>query len=209
MNVKKYTTLILLIVAWLTGAASASAASLSGADVMRKVLNAVESAQSLTFDMSAAVSGRNSNASLTVSGPKFVCNMAGIQVYYDGTTQWAYDPAAAEVSVSEPTADELAEVNPIAFMRDYSKNYTLSDVTSSQGRYTLTLTARRRSLFVRSATVTVNASDWMPATISASLSNGTTMQIVVRGVTRGNALPLATFRFDTARHPGVEVIDFR
>jgi len=148
-------------------------------------------------------------SSLTMSGDKFRFTTDGMTVYYDGTTQWTLDSGAGEVSITNPTAEELIETNPLAFMRNYSSRYNVRIVSSAADKYVVRMTSRTKSSYVRSADVTINATTMMPTSVSAVLSTGQNLKINIASATQGKALPLVTFRFDKKHHPNVEIIDLR
>ena len=113
------------------------------------------------------------------------------------------------MSITEPTAEELAETNPLAFVRAYKTGYTVSTLAAPAGSYKVKMVARQKSSYVRSAEVTIDAKTWMPTMVTALLATGQTMTIRIASATKGASLPASTFRYDTRKHPGFEIIDLR
>ena len=183
--------------------------AITGAEILNKVITAVETAPSLTLSIKATSGNGSGTGSLTVSRECFTFTGEDIRVYYDGKTQWTYQPSEREVSVTNPTTNELAEVNPLAFLRNYQANYNVSLVSSKNGIYVIKMISKKRSLYVRSAQVTVNSSTWMPTGVDAELSNGGKLFLTVVSAVRGKAMTRDKFRFSTSANPGVEVIDLR
>lgn len=198
-----------MILAAVFAASTLTARAASATSVLDNVVKTINGAPSLTLNVSMQVDGDTYSAVLTMARDKFSYITGGMTVLYDGKTQWTIDTAEGEVSVTTPTAAELAETNPLAFVRAYKTNYTVTLVSQSQNSYVVKMEARSKSAYVRSALITVDGSTWLPTSVSATLSTGQTMQLGVSSATKGKTLPDATFRYDTKKYPGLEVIDLR
>ena len=206
MKRRLFTALVMALTAIL---GSWAAKTTSAAKILDQVIATMEKAPSLSINMTLNSGKTSVPGALTMAREKFRFVSDEMTVYYDGTTQWTLDNAAGEVSVTTPTAEELIETNPLAFMHNYSHRYNVSLVSSSADKYVVRMTAKTKSTYVRSADVTINAATMLPATVTATLSTGQNMTIYIASATKGKALPLATFRFDKKKHPNVEVIDLR
>lgn len=206
MKTKLLTALAVMLVAVMTASASSKVTADS---VMDRVLEKMESAPSMSVTMTLRNGDSAVAGNLTFARDKFRFTSGEVTVYYDGKTQWTLDSDAGEVSVTSPTAEEIIETNPLAFMRNYRKRYDVRLVSSASGVYVVRMTARTKSTYVRTAEVTVNASTMMPVTVSALLSTGQHLQINIVSTSKGKTLPLSTFRFDATRNRGIEVIDLR
>lgn len=67
---------------------------------------------------------------------KFYFELADIITYFDGTTQWVYMPKINEVTISEPSKEELKEISPILAMGDYAKTHRAGfDADDSDANY--------------------------------------------------------------------------
>lgn len=202
--VRAILTLLLLT---LTGV---GAWALTAVQVMDKVCDALRKAPSLEVKMNIDNGTSGSyNAILTVSREKFRYSFGTMTVYYDGTSQWTVDNDAKEVSLTTPTADEIAETNPLAFVNNFRTNYTVSNIKESGGTYSVRLTAKSKSSYVRSADVVVSGSTWLPTHITAKLSSGQTLTIRVLSAVKGAALAASQFKYDTKKNPDYELIDLR
>ncbi|MCR4765118.1 MAG: hypothetical protein K5856_02960, partial [Bacteroidaceae bacterium] len=69
--------------------------------------------------------GQESEGSITVQGKQFVLETAGMKTWFDGKTQWTLAEENEEVSVLEPTDEELQALNPYAWMSLYQQGYEL------------------------------------------------------------------------------------
>lgn len=154
--------------------------------------------------------GGTTKGSVIFSGEKFAMTSPEILTWYDGTTQWSYLVANEEVNVSEPTPEELQQINPFAIINKFRNAYTAKLLSSDASSKKILLTAKNaRKSDILMATVTLNAATLFPSKITLTLNGGQTVSIAISSVTQGKALPISTFRFPAAKYPGAEVIDLR
>lgn len=184
--------------------------ALTAIGVLDKAVGNIQSSPSVSFVISGSSGGQTFSADLTMAKEKFRYKAGKVMdVYYDGVTQWTIDHGAKEISLTQPTVSELAEINPLAFLQSYKKNYNVSLVSESAGSCIVKMTAIRKSSFVRSAEVSISTSTWMPMSVNAVLSNGQKLTIKIVSATKGKTLDISTFRFNTKSVPSYEVIDLR
>ncbi len=187
----------------------AANASMTATAVLDKVVAALRSAPSLTMKMTMRNGADTFSADLTVAKEKFTFKAGNMSVFYDGKTQWTVDSDSREVSITEPTPDELAETNPLAFVQSYKKNYKVEKVSESGGTYTIKMTALHKSSYIRSAQVVISGKTWLPTHITALLATGNTLTVSVSTAAKGAALPDSYFRFVTKGNTSYEIIDLR
>ena len=53
-----------------------------------------------------------------VKGNQFYFDSEELSLWFNGTTQWVYFKKTREVNISTPTADELAQTNPMMVVSD-------------------------------------------------------------------------------------------
>lgn len=194
----------------MSGVAFAAQPNLTAQQILDRVVKALSTTPSLSFEMTLQSGSTTSKARMVMGKELFRFDNEGISVFYDGKTQWTIDREAAEVSITEPTESEITEINPLAFVRNYNKNYNVSLVkTSDNGTYTVKMTAIKKSLYVRSAQVVVSSRTWLPTHVTALLATGQSLNVRVDNAESGSALPKTFYQFDTKGAKGLEVIDLR
>ena len=65
------------------------------------------------------------NGTFTMKGNKFRFDLNEVEVFYNGKTQWSYMETVNEVTITEPTEKELAEIHPLIILTEYRKHYTI------------------------------------------------------------------------------------
>ena len=63
---------------------------------------------------------------LILQAKKFHLNTPEVKAWFDGKTQWAYFAQNNEVSVTNPTTEELAETNPAMIISELRSKSTIS-----------------------------------------------------------------------------------
>lgn len=201
---KKILTLLLVL------AVAATASAQTAAELMKRAASRLESAPSLTVKFTATSGdGASAAGSITMARDKFALTMPGQRVWYDGRVMYSYSAAAAETSLTEPTADELMEINPFVILHQWARGYEARKLSPAAGQQRVELTSKRKGSAVRRAVVTLSASTGLPAAIDAEMSSSATMKIAVTSSATGKALPASTFTYPAKDYPGVPVIDLR
>ena len=199
----KHTISLLFIV---LAALSASAAT-SAEQLMAKCAKTVNDVPSLTVAFTLSAGHSTSSCTLTIARQRFTLQSPDMTVWYDGSTQWTYIASDRELSITEPTPDELLECNPFAIVNYYSQLYNVRTVAGKDN--TVELTPKRAGTSIRRATVTINPDTSLPSAINATLANGHTFSVKVSSASRGANLPASTFVYNKTTHPAVITNDLR
>ena len=67
-----------------------------------------------------------------LKGEKFKLSIKDIDTYFDGKTQSVYMKEAQEVTVSNPAAEELKEINPVMLLKSYREGYKMKFMETVQ-----------------------------------------------------------------------------
>lgn len=182
---------------------SVAAAALH-AEVPAEVKRAVAKVnEAPSLQISCTING--SPASMTISGECFVMDFGEARVYYDGNTQWAYNVADAEVTVIEPTDEELAESNPLRILGTLASDY---DGAPVKGRAnTVRLTPRSRQSDVAEATVEFDSATGWPVNMTIVTSSGRADITGLRFTPSTTKTAPSAFKFRAPK--GTTVIDLR
>lgn len=155
--------------------------------------------------------GGTQKGTLLLKGSCFYLDCAGVKSWFDGKTQWSYALQNEEVTVSNPTAEELQSVNPYALITSYKTlfNYRYRGFQTRNGKkgQEVVLTPRQKGE-IQSITFTVSA-DYEPIYIGVKLSNGKTQEFNITSYQTHRNLSSSIFRFDAKKYPNAEIIDMR
>lgn len=147
---------------------------------------------------------------IKLAGNKFYWKTPAMTVWYNGQLQWAYVASTQEVNLTEPTAAEVASINPYILINTYKQNFTVKALKSKNSQLRVAeLTPKKKGTNIDRVVITVNASSWTPQSFQIYYSDRTHSTIVLSKYTVGQNFPDATFVFDKKQYPNAEVIDLR
>jgi len=110
---------------------------------------------------------------LIMHGRQFKLSMFSIEAAYDGKTMYMYSPDTDELTLSNPTEQELLEANPFLYARALVDvcNVTERTITNNQSPITIiTLTPKDQSIGINRFTLHVRNEDLMP--LKAEIKEG-------------------------------------
>lgn len=203
---------ILLSFTLLLAALGGSAATSDDARTMLdKAATRLSSAKSVKAAYTVSIKGKGgtANGTLLMASDKFTATLGDITTWYDGTTQWTYAPANNEVTIIEPTPEELVQSNPLAIIRSLRSGYKATVAKSAPGTRTIRLTPVGKGGEYKQVAVTLTASTLLPSSIVATLADGNVVTIHISSITTGGAVADSTFKFDRTKHSKARLNDMR
>ena len=187
--------------------ASAFASESADAD-MAKAADRFKKSASITADYTASANGDVISGKIVIAGEKFALTSASLSTWFDGTTQWTLDSRTNEVNVTEPTEEELQQVNPFAIISSFRKSFKPMLLKAPKGQYKVDLKPLDKKADIRHAVVTFNSSTYLPVEIQMTTPNGQLL-IKVKNASTGGNQPVTVFRFNKSKYPKVKVVDLR
>lgn len=154
------------------------------------------------------------NGTIQLKGEKFVLKTSDIITWFDGKTQWSYVTKNDEVNVSNPTQEELQQINPYTFLYMYQKgfSYKLGTTKTFRGKavWEVVLTARDKKQELERITLFVTKDTYEPLYILLQQRGQQTRnEITVTSYQTGQNYTDRVFTFDKKQYPNAEVIDLR
>ena len=146
---------------------------------------------------------------LKVRNSMFQLNSNGTTTWYDGRTQWTYQKACNEVSISVPTAAQLAKINPESWLYCYKKGFNYAYNGAKGNTHTITLTPEAKNQGVKSIVLVINGSSYTPKSITFTTTNGNSTTIFINSYKTQQGYNKATFTYPASQYPNAEVIDLR
>lgn len=204
-SLTRYITTLFVIIG-----CSLSVSANNAASLLDKAAQKFQQAKSITADFTISGNGNLSSGNIAISGDRFKIKMNEISIWYDGRTQWTYSQPVNEISITEPTPDELQQVNPFAIISAFRKAYSATTLNNGNNIATLQLTPlSSHDEAISKVVLTLNKSTLFPTQIVLTLDNGESITIKVISVKIGNTLPLSTFTYNELSYPNAEIIDLR
>lgn len=108
----------------------------------------------------------NYPGSITMSGNCFRLTMFGIDAAYDGKTMYMYSGDTDELTLSNPTEQELVETNPFLYAKALVGVCHTTERATSDGKQTIvTLTPKDQKIGINRFVLRVRNSDLMPLSV--------------------------------------------
>ena len=108
----------------------------------------------------------NYPGSIVMRGDKFRLEMFGLDAAYDGKTLYMYSGDTDELTLSNPTEEELLEANPLRYAKALVPVCNTTERTTSDGKQTIiTLTPKDQSIGINRFTLRVRNEDLMPLSV--------------------------------------------
>ena len=197
----------LSFLAMLLMAALPASAVETAEQILSRAADKIAKAPSVTMNFTLSYNGQSSQSSLVIAKNKYRLSSAGLEVWYDGETLWSLNTADSEVSITDPTPDELLECNPFAIISHYKANFTYRRLGGATND--IELVAKRKGSAIRKAVITIDPKTYMPSKLIVTMSNGRTFSAKITSATVGKALPASTFVYNKTKFPAKSVIDLR
>ena len=206
--IKMKRTYLLVLILFLSVSLSAQKDK-QAREILDKTANALQQAGGIR-----ATFGGTGNGTLLLKGNQFYLNSGGIQSWFDGKTQWSYVTKNDEVNVSNPTQEELQQINPYTFLYMYQKgfSYKLGATKTFRGKsvWEVVLTARDKKQELERITLFVTKDTYEPLYILLQQRGQQTRnEITVTSYQTGQNYMDRVFTFDKKQYPNAEVIDLR
>jgi outer membrane lipoprotein-sorting protein len=141
---------------------------------------------------------------ITIKGDKFRITLGGNETKFDGKTQWMFVSEHNEVSITEPTKDELKEISPLAMIEHYIAKDRISE--GDNGDINFYPTMPKDSEYFR-ITLRINKSN-LPSRLTIYQNNGDRITLVWDSLNK-TKISDSYFVFDVDKYPNVEINDLR
>ena len=169
------------------------------------------------FTLKAVNDGRlegRENGIIQLKGEKFMLKTSETATWFDGKTQWSYMVRNDEVNVSNPTQEELQQINPYTFLYMYQKgfSYKLGATKTFRGKavWEVVLTARDKKQELERITLFVTTDTYEPLCILLQRRGQQTRnEITITSYQTKQNYADQVFTFDKKQYPNAEVIDLR
>lgn len=191
-----------------------STASLSGAEtadqILKKASAAINNANGLSASFNIDYGTQRLTGSLKTSGKMFVLQTSSSSTWFDGKNMWTFNAKNNETTLINPTAQEVAEANPLLLVNSYSAQFTASFAKNqTKGCKTILLTPKSKSIGYKSVLVTIPDGSNYPSKLVVVPTSGQTVKISISNVRTSQKFSNSTFVYPKSKYPKAEIVDLR
>ncbi|MCL2073296.1 MAG: outer membrane lipoprotein carrier protein LolA [Marinilabiliaceae bacterium] len=188
-------------------------------ELLDKISAKTKGYTSIKADFSITLENLQANTSDTYSGKilmkgsKYKVEVMGTEIYYDGKTMWTHLLDAKEVTISDASNSENDILDPASLFTIYEKGYKYiyAGETTIGGKKVdiIDLFPEKRDKPYSRIKIYVYRDNLQFAKISQMGRDGNNYLVDIKKMEVNVPADDAMFRFDTKKHPEVEVIDIR
>ncbi|RRD74848.1 cell envelope biogenesis protein LolA [Alloprevotella sp. OH1205_COT-284] len=198
-----YTRILSLIITLFSITASAQTAK----EVLDKTAATLNKG-AVTATFSSKGSMGSTGGIITMQGNKFVLTSSQAKIWFDGKTEWAWMQNSDEINVTNPTAAEMASINPMNFVYLYKRGYR-AELSQKNKGFEVHLTAQNDKASIKEIYVMIDKSSHLPSSIRFRTKSTEWTQIAISAIRNEGKKKDTFFRFNPKTHPKLNVIDMR
>lgn len=151
---------------------------------------------------------------IIAKGNKYILEMMGMEVYFDGLTKWQYIKEANEVTISKQTTGDGGFLDdPSKLFKDYDKNFKSKFIGEHKDKnrtiYELDFFPKDLNLPYSAVKLQFDKNTLEPVLIRYQGKDGNNYIIKVKTFKSNLPLRDERFSFEPQKHKGIEVIDMR
>ena len=183
--------------------------------VINKLLASMRSS-SVKTNFQLSVTEKNGVTSQPVSGTfvmkanKFTLDMDETKAWFDGKTQWSYLKSDNEVTITEPTAEELAQINPMTILASFkAKSWIRYGKTKSAGSELIELTPKSKKDEFLKAEVQLHKTTKTPEFIRLTDKKKTVTLLKLTNYKNIGNVADDTFTFKKINYKNIQINDLR
>lgn len=203
---------LVVLAVWLpTSAAYAvSPTPQSAASLYSSLIAKLRSQKGISMKFTATGAGSTVKGTALLQGNAFRIQMAdGTCLWCDGKNLWTYNPRTRETTLSAPSAQEMAEVNPVIAIAQQPALFRAELIKAADGASVLKLLPSRGKTAVGLSSLWVRMRwDAMPQVVKAQMADGSQISVKIESFAQAKA-SAADFRYQKEKYKGVQVLDIR
>lgn len=185
-------------------------AATTASQVLQRSAQKLRSMPSLTADLNIAGQQGATSAKILMSGEKFALTSSGAQsVWYDGKTQWVYNPEVDEINISTPTAEEITQINPFKIISSFQKWYNARLLKSDASTYVVQLIPIDKHSDFNKLVITFNSTTYLPVKVVLDTRSMGTATVKISNIKEGAKVAASRFSPAAKDYPTTEFVDLR
>lgn len=180
--------------------------------ILNKATAKIQSSKGINISFSLTQKDKSKNmvsaskGILKIKGIKYYLKQGYNEIFCDGIKTWSYD-GQNEVTVSKVDNDD-DELSPQQIFTGFNKSdYDIKLISSSATNYQIQLTPVDKRKNFKQVMLYISKSTNLVTKASVIDKINTITEITFSNITLNTNLPDSQFVFDTAKHPGVEVVN--
>lgn len=179
--------------------------------ILEKAVAKVSSAKGLksSFNISGKAMS-NMSGTFEGTGRKFKLTLPGSITWYDGKQMWTSNQSSKQITLVSPTAQEINEVNPFAYLNSYKGKYNVYfSKRKDANRYLVVLNPKNSNDAVKAVEIAINKKTMLPERFIIRDRNDNRSTISISSLSLNNAYNEAFFSCPLEKMKDYELVDLR
>lgn len=159
-----------------------------------------------TKDRNKAVKG-SAKGVINIKGQKYYLKQGSTEIFCDGSKVWNFN-GEDEVTVADVDNEDTKMLTPQKLLSNfYDQDFTYKLVSSEGSSHQIVMYPTDKRKNFKQVTVYVDKTKKMILKATVVDKSDNIIEFSLTNVNTGAALPDSKFMFDSAKHPGVEVVN--
>lgn len=179
------------------------------AEVLGRAAARIEGSRGISCRFTVKGGSNTLEGNLVSAGKKFCITTPGASTWYDGKTMWTVNPSTKEVTITEPTAQEVAETNPLSYLHGYNTAFRLFfSRRKEKGRHLVLLNPRKEGTGVKAVEIAIDSQTYNPVKMTIRFDDDRRSTVGISELSRKAVSP-SSFVFPAEKYRGYEMVDLR
>jgi outer membrane lipoprotein-sorting protein len=210
---------MLTLAAFFIAFAAFAQSSEEARNILDRVHSAFEASNGIRLNFTAYITEANGtthqaqSGEAMIRGDRFKLAMDGIDVWFDGTTQWVLMHDFDEVNISNPAGNEIATISPLALLgmyRGYILQNPVSETVNGRNAFVINMTpATTANNDFQEISVAIDRETTTILQVNLTMGNGMKTRINITNYNANHNFSDSDFVFNVSEHPNVEIVDLR
>ncbi len=174
-----------------------------------KTFKSVQSNFSLKIENAANKLLGNKTGTVYMKGTKYRINVAGQDIFCDGSNIWTVDAAAKEITLTKLDLSNNTITPQKLFTNFYDKDFLYKLNSDTKGIQEIELTPIDKTKLFHKVVVFINKAAKTITSTKVFEKAGNRYTYTVSGMKTTSIIPDATFTFNQKNYPGMELVDLR
>lgn len=200
---------LIIIALLLTCAVSAFGAE-SAAQVLDKAV--ARTGVNSTVDCKFQVKSDTGSVSgaLKMTGRKFKLETPHATSWFDGKNMWTANPSTKEITIVNPTSQEVRESNPMEYIHGYKADYRVYfSKRKDPARYLILLNPKAKKSEIKAIEIALNKSSLLPERIIIRDKNDKRTTVTISSMSIKSQVKDANYVCPVDKMSDFEVVDLR
>lgn len=164
--------------------------------------------RSTYYDAKGAETGQTEGRML-IEGERFRLEYGNIIAVFSAGVLRYHDSEQETLTISQPTEEELIQINPLHFVRSNGQGFTSKMLPGVKDGEVVGFTPQKRSNGLKQVEITFRRANGIPSRIAITGEDGGKLIVRILSLERISALQSNTFSLEAKQFPKSEVVDLR